>query len=511
MRKQSILSGSARVMILFQPGLLRCVLFFAVLWLGMGCSLESIDIPELPGIEDLTGGDDGALSGVAEIKLSPVDASNYLGTFRFESPVSPETVEGRLFLTGVVGADGQKFAHSTLIEPQESFGYFWDTSNSTVTVQFRRPQQNIFRAVVAEGIYTQSGRPIDGQKTINSNDNSNLARSSDDGFSGGSTHVSLPLFVNLNELESHPKMRLNQDRPLVSVNIYGQDASQPVQKLVSDRQHAKLIGEPQKIVLGTQGPTSRRVSDTTIQRIEPFFFAPDANDYISIVDANGVTIPVDFYIDTQQEISSQSYFVTQVTNSFIGLDGLSRLPYKAAGEVAILVGENALKGRLVRNVLLAPGGIEFSTLQITDGVGSGIDGQNLFRDASQTWTKDELVLQIFKGGLTNALIVSNTANTITLSDPLSFCSGGCSYTVGNNANVSFSTSSAAIRVVATELVAQVDGLADKYPFPWTLRIDGGRRGLSDVYGVPFRDGVRDGDEASGVIDDRFEVILDLLK
>lgn len=428
------------------------------------------------------------------------DDKNWFVTYSFNHPMEISATESRLRLAAVNGEDGAKFALDPGIEPDNVFGFVWDTTGSTVTVRYPTSASRVWRPVVLQGARDTAGTLLDGTAALPVSAAGNLARSADDGFSGPSTHVGLPMYPKgTDTLLDHPRYRLHNDRPGVRVTGFAQGVTLPMFVAEKDNTVVTLPEPPARLWITLRDFNWRPISDP-VEPHDQALLAPDSLTAVEITDQRGD--PVDFRATWDQEGRLQvgsSLTVTYVASGdlFVGLDAFGNYRPDLPGHTVL----DRSFGKNDENPFAywkaVTGGIRFQAVPVS-GSGTGIPGVAKLHVTGRSWRQDEWALFQVQLGTFPYKIIYNTSSTFTM-NVIPSCLPACDFAIHFNPGMRFSKNMPVQLLSDTAVLLLQEYRA--HPLPWTIRIRGGKDGLRSYRGLPLYDRVRDGEEPDGPVND----------
>lgn len=427
----------------------------------------------------------------------------YYVTLHFSSPMEVTSLTDSVYVAPAVSDDGTAYSVGTLQPPDPEFGYYWDSTATTVTMQFSLPEVAIWRVLILAKARDQLGIELDGTAPMDQGTPDNLARSADDGFSAPASHVSLPYYRDKLGLRGdHPHFRLNQDLPRARLRLFAGAATSPWAELESDNDATSIAGRTvDRIEILLQNRNARHAGDDQAESLEGAYFHPASVSHVELRDAQDRRIAVGWSFDRTGLLMGQSFAVTSTVDGsqFVGLDGLAGVAWIADAELALV---RTVEGRasLLEYVQAVTGGVLFPAYWVR-GNAFGISTEFTVRDLRQAWRAGLFVQQQFDSPAVDSPIVTSAGNWLALADPIVGCEPSCAYAITYHPWLLLATGQS-VQLVSSTLHARTQdiSLAD-HPLPWRVLVRGGPAAARDWRGLPVYDGVRDGDETTGVADD----------
>lgn len=478
----------------------RLVLFAAGLL--SGCGLGAVDPAAIPGSLDRPAGGWQLRPVVEEILVTPTSESGlHFVTVRFSSPMEVSTVVGAVTVAPAASDDGTLYSFGPAIEPDPTFGYHWDSTSTTVTLQFNVSDIALWRVVVGAQARDRFGVLLDGTASGVWPRAGNLARRADDGFSAPSSHVSLPYHMDPNALlEDHPAFRLNDDLPRVSLRVYAGESTQPWAQLDTDATSTRVTGTLDRIEVRLLSYNGRGADDPLVEQDVGAYFHPSALTHIELRDAEDVTIAVTWSFDRSGALRGHTMAVTSVAadSQFVGLNLLQGRTWQTHGDLAILRTYNG-EPSLLEFMQPFTGGVVFPGTWVS-GSGFGVSTEFTLRDLGHAWRAGLFALQEFDSPVVDSPIVANGGNYLILADPLVGCEPSCPYRITYRPWMLLAAGQS-VQLVSSVVQADTRAVSlSVHPLPWRVIVHGGPDGARDWRGLGVYDGVRDGDERSGEAD-----------
>lgn len=436
---------------------------------------QAIQLPEVDGIW---------LSGGHEEPL--------LLIVRFTQAMDTRSVEQGLRLLAaddIVRGPGDGAA----IEPAEAPQ--WGSDDRELLLRYPAvPEGRAAILTLSENVTGRNGLRLDGATAGHpGQDPVSYHRRDDDGFAAPASYVSLPYFpAGSAALDSHPPFQLHDQRP--GVECRPPLGDMPVTRGSLGRWDGQAAIRCRML---DRRWSPNRPGQTL--RHEPRLWNPAAPPQARFIDGAGRAVSGTVDFGSALVLPARDSWRVDSLIGDIGLR-LEDAAWEASGssDDLWLIPDDRVGPVWAITGVTAPNIIWIDPVIWTgDGTSAGV----LLRDAAGTWSRNELVGHRFEWDVLAARIVANRGAELTLETPQN-CTPCRDYRIVTRLDTIFGRGSR-VRIGSPAIhVSPTSGLA---PGEWRLELSGGR----DLRGFRQTNGLRNGDEVRGVVNNTVEFRLEI--